>query len=91
MATKKKSGKKAAKVTKKAVKKQGAGTGRKSKYAGKKITKLTKENPRRPGSAGHKSFALISNGMTYEQYIAKGGRRTDLEWDVKHKHVKVAA
>lgn len=86
MSTKKKAAKK------KAVKKSENGsTGRPSKFTGKKITKLVKENPRREGSAGFKSFALIQNGMTYEKYIAAGGRRTDLDWSIKHKHVKVAA
>jgi hypothetical protein len=38
-----------------------------SAFSGKKITKLTKENPRRAGTHGHKSFALLMPGMTYEQ------------------------
>jgi hypothetical protein len=87
MSTKKKAAKK------KAVKKSttNGSTGRPSKFTGKKIAKLVKENPRRKGSAGFKSFELIKNGMTYEAYIAAGGRRTDLDWGIKHKHVKVAA
>lgn len=85
MSTKKhRSPKKAAK------KKQTAGTGRKSQFAGKKLSKVAKENPRREGSAGHKSFSVIKNGMTYEQFLAAGGRRTDLDWDVAHGHVKVS-
>ena len=66
------------------------GAGRESTYAGKVITKLVDENPRREGTAGFKSFAVIKNGMTYEQYIAKGGRRKDLAWDEAHKYVKVS-
>lgn len=64
--------------------------GRASTYAGKVITKLVDENPRREGTAGFQSFALIKNGMTYEQYVSKGGRRQDLAWDEAHKYVKVS-
>ena len=66
------------------------GAGRASVYTGKVITKLVDENPRREGTAGHTSFGVIKNGMTYEQYIAKGGRRKDLAWDEAHKYVKVS-
>jgi len=65
--------------------------GRKSAFSGKKIFKLAKENPRRNGSIGFKSFALIKNGMSYEQYIAAGGRRQDLAFDLEAKHVKLAS
>ncbi len=63
---------------------------RPSQFSGRKITKLVKENPRQKGTHGFRSFALIKNGMTYEQYLAAGGRRNDLAWDVAHKYVKVA-
>jgi hypothetical protein len=85
MATKKKAAKK---ETKKAVAKKGAG--RSSQFSGKKITKLVKENPRREGTHGLKSFDLIKTGMTYEAFIAAGGRRQDLAYDIAHKFVKVA-
>lgn len=61
-----------------------------SKFSSKKITKLVKDNPRRKGTWGWKSFNLIKSGMTYEQYLAAGGRRNDLAWDVRHKNVKVS-
>lgn len=63
--------------------------GRPSEFAGKVITRLVKENPRREGTFGYKSFALIKDGMTYEDYLAKGGRREDLAWDVERKYVAV--
>lgn len=63
--------------------------GRPSQYAGKVITKLVDENPRREGSFGHKSFAVIRNGMTVEKYQEAGGRIKDLAWDIRHKFVKV--
>lgn len=86
MSTRKHTRKSAAKKSNKA-----PGSGRPSKFSGKKISKLVKENPRREGSIGHKSFALIQNGMTYEQYIAKGGRRQDLAFDLAKKNVKLSA
>lgn len=87
MATKKKGKKKAA------AKKTGGGAGRPSVFAGKAIFKNTEggKNPRREGTAGHKSFALIKNGMTYESYASAGGRRQDLAYDVAKGYVKVKA
>jgi hypothetical protein len=86
MATKKKSAKK-----KSAKKAAPQGAGRVSKFSGKKIHKLAKENPRREGSIGFKSYGLIKNGMTYDQYISAGGRRQDLAFDLAHKHVELRA
>ncbi len=60
-----------------------------SKFAGKKLYKNTKNNPRKEGSHGWKSFNIITDGMTYEDYRSSGGRTKDLNWDVKHKFVKV--
>lgn len=71
-------------------KKQSRPRGRKSSFSGKVIRKLVKDNPRRKGTAGFKSFTLIRPGMTYEQYLAAGGRRQDLAWDITHKYVKVS-
>lgn len=88
MATKKKAAKKA---TKKATKKtaNGARRGRISKFSGKTLTKLIDKNPRREGTAGHKSWSVIRNGMLYDDYIKAGGRRQDLVWDISHKWIVV--
>lgn len=88
MATKKAAKKSSKKVAKKSV--ESAGGGRTSGFAGMKITKLVKENPRREGTHGHASFALITSGMTYEKFIEAGGRRVDLDYDVKKGNLKVA-
>lgn len=64
-------------------------SGRVSRFAGKRITKLVSTNPRRKGSLGYKAFAGITNGMTYEQYVAKFDRK-HLAYDVRKKHVKLA-
>lgn len=73
----------------KTVKLPGAAPGPRSSKAGKKIYKLVKDNPRREGTAGHKSFALIRNGMSYEEYIEAGGRATDLQWDIDHSFTEL--
>lgn len=88
-AAKKSARKSAAKKSTTTAKKAG-GAGRTSAFSGKTITKLVDKNPRREGTHGFNSFALIKNGMTYEQYVEKGGRRNDLQWDVDHKFVKVS-
>lgn len=51
------------------------------------LRKLTRHNPRRQGTHGHTSFALIRSGMTYEDYVARGGRNRDLAWDVERGYV----
>jgi hypothetical protein len=63
--------------------------GRTSSLAGKTIVKLSAENPRREGTNGWKSWNLITEGMTYEQYVAAGGRRVDLAWDLKAGHIEL--
>lgn len=63
--------------------------GVRSSKAGKKIHKLVEGNPRREGTHGHKSFAIIKNGMTYEDYMSSGGRNNDLAWDIDHGFVEL--
>lgn len=75
--------------------------GRSSQYAGKTLIGAVKENqegavvnPRRDGTPGHKSLGLILNagkaGISYEDFVAGGGRNQDLLWDIAHDNVKVA-
>lgn len=65
--------------------------GRKSNHDGKKLFPAdgVKENPRREGTHGHKSMAIIMSnpGITYEGFIAAGGRPQDLTWDIAHNNV----
>lgn len=86
----KKSAKKAAKVS------DGSGRGRKSAYSGKTIY-ASKEalaaNPRRENTAGHTAMAIVikagKSGVSYEDYIAKGGAPNHLAWDIEHGNVTV--
>lgn len=69
--------------------KKGSGT-----FAGKTLIGKKDVNPRRPGSHGFKSYEIIreagAKGISYEDYIARGGRGNDLRWDIAHKWVDVA-
>lgn len=71
------------------VKLPGENPGPRSNSSGKKLYKLVDKNPRREGTHGWKSFNLIKDGMSYEDYKAAGGRNNDLAWDVEHKFVEV--
>lgn len=78
-------------AVKKGAKKESTGRrGRASAFSGKTLTAIA-DTTRTVGSAGHKSYAIIKaarNGLTYEQFIEKGGRRKDLAWDIAHGTVK---
>ena len=64
--------------------------GRRSEmFGGKKIKKLAEENPFKPGSLIAKAYKLMRDGMTYEEYLAAGGRRIDLADAVKQGKVKL--
>ncbi len=54
-----------------------------------KIKVLAAENPKRAGTASHARFELYSGVKTVADYVAAGGRRADLDWDVQHKFVEV--
>jgi hypothetical protein len=53
------------------------------------IKKLVAKNPRRRGTHGYKSFAIIKSGMTYQQFIRRGGRNRDLAWDIAKNRVRL--
>lgn len=83
--------------SKKAPAKKGDGRnnnpGRKSKLHGKTIKPAVKENPRREGTHGHRSFAILlanPKGMKVEDYLNKGGRMNDLNWDIERDRVAVS-
>lgn len=66
--------------------------GRKSEYAGMHVRPLISDNPRRAGTHGHSSFAVLldhPDGMPYEDFIAAGGRRNDLDFDLKRDRAEV--
>tara|TARA_R100001086_G_scaffold122473_1_gene63018 strand:- start:81 stop:641 length:561 start_codon:yes stop_codon:yes gene_type:complete len=66
------------------------------KYAGKTIKCLTMnrvvKNPRRENTKGFHSMGIIINAggsVSYEEYIAQGGRPNDLAWDLEKGHVEL--
>lgn len=88
---KKKAASKKTTAKKTSAKKDDTGSvGKRSQYAGKKIHAKVKVNPRRTGTHGFRSMAIIleNDGLTYEQYIEKGGRNNDLRWDIEHDNVR---
>ena len=68
--------------------------GRNSMFDGRKFKAkdgLT-TNPRRAGTNGFTSFEILlanPEGLQYEDYLAAGGRRVDLAWDLAHDNVAV--
>ena len=54
-----------------------------SRFAGLFIFPVGDENPRRKGSIGHKSHAIIRRnpGLSFEDYLAKGGVLASLQYD----------
>lgn len=55
-----------------------------------KITVTATENPKRAGSASHTRFMLYRNGMMVEEYVAAGGRRADILWDMWRGFISLA-
>lgn len=49
------------------------------------------ENPRRAGSHGFNSMKIVlkNPGLTYEEYIERGGRPQDLRWDIEKGHLEL--
>lgn len=88
---------KAAKAAKPKVEKKAdsAKRGRKSEFAGVKIFPADglKENPRREGGFGYKAmeFIMKNPGVSYEDFLAAGGRRQDLAWDLSKGNVTISA
>jgi hypothetical protein len=62
---------------------------RAGKLKGMTILRLTRANPRKAGTSGGRSWDLITKGMTVEEFLAAGGIRRDLEWDIDHKWTTV--
>lgn len=69
---------------------EGAPKAGRSKYAGQRIFATAETNPRREGTWGWRSMNIIlaNPGITYEDFIAAGGRRQDLAWDADREHVR---
>ena len=80
-------------VAAKAETQSAAKKGRSSAFNGKTLKAKSKDNPRREGTNGHKSMAIIlaagDKGISYEAFIAAGGRRVDLAWDFNRGAVEV--
>lgn len=52
-----------------------------------RITLLVTENPKR-GKSTHR-YAIYQTGMTVDAYLAAGGRRANIAWDLKRGFIKL--
>ena len=53
---------------------------------------LVDKNPRRQNTHGFHSMGILINAgepVSYEAYIAQGGRRQDLAWDINKGYAEV--
>lgn len=73
------------------VKLAGSNPGPRCSFSGMRLYRLVAGNPRRAGTHGFTSFALIKDGMTYEDYRKAGGRNNDLQWDIDKKFIELRA
>ena len=53
------------------------------------IKVLTAKNPKRATSAAGQRFDLYKPGMTVEKFLAAGGLRADISWDLKMGFIEV--
>ena len=67
--------------------------GRKSQFVGKFLRAKVTENPRREGTKGHRSLAIIikagKKGIAHSEFIKLGGLNNDLGWDVTKERVEL--
>ena len=54
-----------------------------------KITLIAATNPKRPGCAAEKRFALYETGKTVEAFLNEGGTTPDLVYDASHGFISV--
>lgn len=73
------------------VPKEANGEVHRGKFAGKKIFPVKEENPRRADTFGWRSMKIIIDepGIVTEEYLKKGGRTRDLQWDYDRGHVRL--
>ena len=67
--------------------------GRNSGYEGKMVRALVEKNPRRQNTHGFHSMGILINAgepVSYESYIAQGGRRQDLAWDIEKGNAEIS-
>jgi hypothetical protein len=53
------------------------------------ISRVVEQNPKRANTLAFTRFELYQPGMTIADYIAKGGRSTDVSYDAAHGYIEV--
>ena len=56
---------------------------------GRVIVLLVDTNPKQPRSKSYSRFALYATGMTVSEYVAIGGHRSDIPFDVSRGYIRV--
>ena len=79
--------KKKAPATKITAKKGNGVIGKATHEGGKVITLLVKDNPKRGKSTAR--YDLYKSGMTINAYVAAGGYRADIAWDLHRDFISV--
>ena len=53
--------------------------------------KLTKwvANPKKAGSASYARYGMYAGSKTVGEFLAAGGTRADLRWEIEHGHVEI--
>ena len=64
------------------------GRGKTSRLTGQYLYRKRKTNPRRPGSHSHAMWEKMKDGMTYEDYLAMGGKPVDLLYEIKNGRIE---
>jgi hypothetical protein len=65
--------------------------GRAGRFPRNGVIKVTvSENPKKPFSKARAIFALYRDGMTVGEFLQKGGRRIDLDWDTRHEFISIS-
>lgn len=54
-----------------------------------RVIMTVKDNPKAPGSKAHARYALYRVGMTVDEFLKAGGRKPDINYDLKHGFITV--
>jgi hypothetical protein len=55
------------------------------------IIYLHPDNPKKPGTRAHRLWELYRLGMTADEFVAAGGRRSALRYDTEHGYIQLGA
>lgn len=59
------------------------------RHADSAVITVLVANPKKKGSASWDRFQKYTTGLRVGEYLAAGGRRADLDWDITHSFISV--